>query len=166
MNRSSVASLSALRHWLWLVLSLLLLAGCTNPVKTDLQALEQTFKTGSFSPENTARINRQMATAHSDADRRAALQEMVTALSTFRDQLRALPLKSEQVKTLRDKMATASDNMAAGMREALTLGANNQDFAAQQRIQQKIIDAQQLMSEASIELKRLTVEHKLENSAQ
>lgn len=148
-----------LRNAMIVLFAVLMLVGCDNPEKSDLQEIAQTFMQSEFI-QGEAQFKRKIANAKNAVEISAAFKEISDSLGKLPGQLDALALKTEEGKSIRAKLSEATARMAPTLGQAGMIGYA--DKQAQLAWSRELEDSKNLFIDALMEFAEMAKKEGIE----
>lgn len=162
---SKVFSVAAalIRPFVLLGAAVLLLAACGNAEKSDLMAFGQAIKETGYTQQTHQQFQARLATAQSEEEVKTILNEMFAIFDAVPPKLDAVPMKSEEVKKLRDDFSSSLRALLTSTRGMMELDSADPAAAEQAAVLQKnMMEAQTKLLDAQNRLMVLAGKHGLE----
>ena len=113
-------------RFLLIIGSIAALAACGNPQQSDLISIAGALKDAGFHPNLEAEYRQRISQAKNEEDVRGVLRDQLALTEKAAPKLKALKLKSDEGRSIQNKLAGGFEKMGNGLRTAINADFNNQ----------------------------------------
>lgn len=113
-------------RFLLIIGSIAALAACGNPQQSDLISIAGALKDAGFHPNLEAEYQQRISQAKNEEDVRGVLRDQLALTEKTAPKLKALKLKSDEGRSIQNKLAGGFEKMGNGLRTAINADFNSQ----------------------------------------